>query len=1725
MDQHSKQALIESLKNKVKKASSNVSTKVEATKGDHKVVISSSSIDYLYKDKIVNSIKVASLDDDTIDLINSDADEASVEILDSFIESFGSSQNAEKTAAHSTQDDKTWDMVTQKQLDEQKVSLHPRWESHPNVVTQKQLPDAGQRPGTYNVTTEGQFRDEVSTFYNEPLDAGKRRLEDRNTITETQFDHGTKEYSEVGESDRHDMGSVFDGDVDAQWRMIGEKQLEELLKHHEWTEPFTTTEGKDQLGQQDGELGRLTASDAKSITEGALTDLAKTVLAAGVTPDKLSSVVKQLVSHPSKYKVLADTIAKYQPSNIEAIDAKVAKAQYFGKVANTKDDWSDFVVADVFIRQISKKANTALNENRKITANDLVKCILAMSQDDTLSAKINDKIDTVLSSTNDVVNSDDVDVFKQALSGQNTTKEANEKNSDDSTPHRIAGSADDDGLYQYTGLFEEVKANVSDRKAFMKEAADVAKREVLSAVDNSEIDLIPLSIDVDSDAQMFKIKLQDSNFASDDNLTARAEKRRKMANSISKEAQFGGGGGMPPTGGGEMGNPAPPMGGADMGADPATESLAQPEPMDDLEDDGGNGEPQPPGSICGVCGTNDVDVDNGEFRCNNCGSEGKIHINMEYTKWPETIQETEEGGDEGFGLGAEEDAIEGDLIEEGSGTTMPNVPIAASVKITPYVLEKISEQKIQIGSVCPNCGGHNTNLDKAANRKGSHGICWDCMQEYRFQVKAAKGQKHKVYAQFAWLPKTSQNDASCSSCTRLKSAFVKSLENYGMNWKKFDDLTMAEKARVVVKMANTNSLNIEKALNAPLPIGKYASSARWSGSERFDKFPKASCMERIARRFGENATAMSGPCQGKALADCVCSQLQDLGIYTDGLAAKVASTITSKDSMEHSPMETCVEMLMANKKDKFTIKEACIACDGLRAAYASVEDLIIETIAQHMPGSPAPVMPRDMATRQPKPMSMDTGPGMAQPGGAEMSQPMDMSTPKPMGMDTDIPSPMDLEVGSGDMGGMEEMGTDDMVTDDMGMDSLDSEMNPLDVPVTDIDDGLDLGIEGETITISLPQEVIDAVKVLFDALQGHVDDQFVDDTEDVDVSDITEDTVDDGVEEDEVSILEDEEYSSEGGDDEISIDDDDGDDDGGNGGGDFSEDDDEGESIPGLSDESDDDIVKESNPMESKQDTEGDKPMKSEHSCPHCGKSMQDKSASSCPECNKTHIKEASSNELDFMLTKMKKGTISNQSNALDSLIDGLVSQGAINKEAAKTSADIKKVERTSVSESKIKETPAQNTEGIGTIQNKSSIGHEKPFTDGVANSPDVPRAAATIGEEGSEVTVNDKSDRPTVPNGSSPMEGEEHYKSEKGNQVDGNQGGGIGTSASNSKQIKTASEGCDCPSSCSCNQNGSCDGSCGCKTASKKKDMKYMKDEDKNMCKDMKKEDGSKECGTVSHTIKPTNKVYAQLTERIANGKDTVKLSDKKTYQMITYAENILLIPVKNADTKKESQTVTPNKVDSLADDPDINNSSGPGAGKTHVDKSHSLGVDEKKPSEGVSDPSVPEAPNGGRLAREHTVEKATEGPEIPAGGGMNSEYDQNDKNEPEKLDKMLGKQNDIAAMAEVRERATKIAGRMLKADLISIDDFPNKVEELSKASSQTLEDYEQMLKSASAKKGLQKEASGIESPVVTSKSNATDDKENDLASSIQGMFRLDQRNKDFERFSKQEGNNRLFR
>ena len=1700
-----KSEVMSKLKNKIRKATSNVSMKVEAEKGDYKVILTASNIVHMYKNQEVGKIRVADLDDEVINLINSEPNEVAQEMLDEFVTSFdtesmktaAADDKTVKTAANDAIDESTWQKVTQKQLDEDVVKLHPRQNEHYNNVTQKQLPEHGQRPGTYDVTTEAQFRDETTTFYGAPRTAGEWKGEDRNTVTEAQFEEGVKEYSDVGRSDRNEIGSKYDGGLDKQWKMTGEKQLMELLKHHEWTEPFTTTEGKDQLGKQDGELARITAEIADKIIKESLNALGNTILAVGITPDDLSGIVKQLVSHKSKYPVLADTIKQYTNSDIQSITKKVAKAKHFGKTANTNADWSPYLAADVLVRQLAKSSH-----NPRFIVNSLV----ALADNKDLSDKITQ-------ATNDIMNNkveatakedDDVSVFKQVLAAECHQE----------------GDAND-GMYAYRGVLSEVNADPNDQDKFSKAAAEVGKNQIQIKV-GKKLNLIADVCDVNTATNEFEVIFRDADHkveVADKSLEARAAKRREMA----KTAQMGGAGGAPPAGGPEMSNPMTPPTGGDTnpgGGAPPGEALSQEAPV---EEEKATGEPSPPGTKCLVCGGEDVDTENGEWRCNSCGSKGEWQFQATVKEGPGFIENKSKGEEKGgFGLedggmGATEEGMAADNANEdmttgvGSGTTLPNIPVGASYRITPLMLQKLAKEKIQIGTVCPNCGSKNTDVIKSASLKGHDGICWDCYQEFNFRVKASKSKKNNVYAQTIWVAKLGENP-ECSSCSRsnLRTAFVKSLEDYGSNWKEFDGIkSMKGKADFIVAMAKSGSLNIRQAMESPLPVKKYAASNQWKGYDKFDKFPSASCMEKLSRRFGENATAMSGPCEGKSLARCVCAQLETLGIYTDGLAAKVASRQSSQNPMENNPTKTCVAMLV---REGMEVDEACTACDGLRAAYADTEELIIESIAQINPNlAPKPMSSMNPSPKpmrpSPKPMGMspqpDTGSkpmpgmggGMDGSGGGMMPKPVeDVGSPMDnMGDGMEVSIGLDGGMGSGmdsgmhdhgmghdmnsDMGGMDDMGSDGMGSD--------GEMGGM------FDDNLDMGFEsGDEVTLQLPQNLATALEetlsILQNALQGNIGNDLIDSTGDGMGSEGLGDGLGDGMDgsdglggSDDGSIAEisaDSPMDGEAGSEKSE--------------GHSHESSDE---IPGLSDEGkDDEMVKESNPEKesheshseghSEKSDKKEKPMMANASTEK--KTVEAKSASNSePEQKIVTASNQSSDDLQRLLFSMKKGSIKRKEDAVNSVFDGILRQAHLAALAAKEK-DVKKVEyKSEDSGSKLKATPAQDTDGIGKVSDGGKIQHEKPFSEGVNKKPDVPRSAATMGDEGSEMTISESGDLPTVPHGSKPMKGEEHHKPEKGNVVDGNQGG---KKASTQPAAKTASGGCRCGTKgCNCKgcKSEKCGKPCPCSASSGK-----------------------------TYKVAFNHKYYNAFLKRLNAGTKSIKLEDGNTYSM-------------NMDDNKSivlAQTVSPKKQeDGLADDPDINQSSGPGKGKTHVDKAHSLGVDEKKPSEGMDKPDVPEAPDGGRLKNEHTVEKSENGPEIPAGGGMHSEYDKNEKNKPEKLDETIGLMPQTS-LAERRNDAIKVAGQMLKAHLIAVDDLSKKIEELSQLSPNVLKDYETMLQKTASNedKGMKKEANSksVEQLVVPSTLNPNQSplvEGDDLAKKVQSLFRLDKQNKDHEKWT----------
>jgi len=1658
LDRESREKLKNKLRGSLQKASSKVTTEVKAERGDFRITLSSKDIDHYYKEQKVASIKVADLDDELVEFIQNDPEEVCAMMLTEFVDGF-EKEAFEKTAAHATQDGNTYKRITEKQMDNQKVPLHPRDEEGQPYrnITEKQMPQHDERHGSYNVITQGQLRDTKTTFKGEPMDASKRMGEDRTIITEGQFD----EEEQQGSVDRGDMGSVFNKD---QSHMVEEKQFTELLSHHGWEEPRTITEGKDQLGEQRGELGRLTAEAASKMMKEAINALGKTVFALGVTPEEVRDVLKSLTSHQTKEPALASILNPGQ--DVSDISKQIQRRQYH-KTASTNSD--EKMIASAVIRQLANMDGDPRHKAALIfsvaSSDNWEKTQKKMA--DIFSDLQEGKIKEEMKSDPDDVKS----VFAAAL--------------DDKNKLHLEGS-DSDGLYQYAGTTKEVDQDPNDRDKFAEKAFKHCKVIVAENSNAKEDDLVPVSIDVDQEKGTFEITMKDASKVDQKQVEARAERRREMA----KEAQVPAGG-VAPTGSPEMGQTAPPPGGADMGAPPPVESLGGEAPGMGEEEGPAGGEPKPPGSVCPVCGSEDVDVDNGEFRCNGCGGEGSLFVEFEITKWPGTIEESEEEGaeEEGFELGGEEEAAG---LESEVGLTPPNVPIAASVRIKPATLEKLAAQKIKLGSVCPNCGCNNCDI------VAGQGICYDCNTEYKITLSTQKKQPYKLAARFEWTPAES-NGEECKGCNRLKLAFRKALSDYGMTFAEFHALDpWKAKGEVVMKMAKAGVLaDVQKQLRQNLPLEKIAGAlpARWKGYGEFDRFPIDSCTERLNRRFGENASAISGPCEGKKLAECVCSQLNSLGVYTDGLAAKVANVHMSNDPEEQFPTEECIKT-MGN--EGFRLKESGMICDCLKAAYASYEDLLIEAITNYevktggvavapkpmtMPMAAKPMPEDDMAIEE------DVGDVAIDDVGEEAPEELDI-------IEEDAETPdvtIDEAIGEEDMGEpvgageeIEEIGEDigggetvditltlDKDTAEDIYQAIDDAINQGSIGEEGLGDegigiGEDVGIEEEAVEV--PGETGEEESVIDEEVTEEVPGT-LDNAEELAPGDLAKEG-----DEAEPCAMKPAEMPGEGGGKEEAI----------------------AEIEEGLAKLKGTPEAAEAKPVPAPASAPEAKPAENKEEKPAEEKPAEEKEE---PKEKSDEEKEASA--LDEMLMKMKQGTITKESAGVSSLIDSLIKQAQEEPEKFKYLSEQSK---------KTKEEPAQDSVEFK-IKDGGKIGHEDAFT---ADKPDVPRKKQLLGTEGKDMGVSDTGDMPSIPAGSAAMKGEQHYRPEKQEEVDPNQGG-ESTTASSEKEI------------------------------TKEGDMKETK-----------------------YKVASSHKLFAGLKKLYASGKKEIKCSDGMEYDVgVSTDKKAFVLTAKKSlpealkqhqfkkkdakeeepensekseekkekkgkearskKTVKQSQTKQVKHIRTNEDDPDINQTSGPGKGK--VKDTQNMG-EEPAPDEGVSKPDVPKAPNQGRLNREETVTNALEMPKIPAGGGQDPVYDQNTKNTPEKQEDVLGLERPLMASnnADIRKEATRIAGEMLKQSKITSEQLNDQIEHLSQLTMPLLKQYEEdLLKKSDTNKdaGLDKTASveAVETAFVIPASTPIKGKEEGLVDQIQSLMTLSSRNDEYEKLKNEQGNMDAFR
>ena len=833
----------------------------------------------------------------------------------------------QKTAAGSD----NIEIITEKQLDKKEEDLHPRTETMYEGITESKEQIGGSeksndttsespqvRKGSYETITEDQL---------ETIDGSLVRFETvPEVITEKQWD---------------DMSRSFASDVpDDYTTAITQAQIRDLLSKHKFIGNLETIT-EDQLknmSMTDG-LKRWASSDYSMVLmKTAINTVADIISKYHKSPEeilKVASVIND--DHETKMKVSYLSVLNSLPQKREERDDLVKNNSYFSKKASK----STVSIIDALIMGASENGELGMR------AEDLLDSIYHVLKN--ARTKIEDKVKEKESS----IESDKIITKADAFDGALKVMDRPE-----------------DGKYQIKATIEDIGVPITNKEAFLKGVKKFAQE----MIDDDGVAAAVIKIEVGDNGELI-IDIQDGgteevcpddigdilegpveDIGADDNGEAGLEESKDMAGpgdapmsfaegkedkkvaeakiEIEKKAQMMGG-----EMGGQGGVSQAPGAGASLpqvpGQEvPPIESLTDEGGLDDTSDldDDGDLDPLPPGSICAVCGSNDVDVISGKGKCNNCGSEMTFKVDINVTKWvgitptgdEEIGTEDEFGEGEGFEMPTEEGIGAGGMGEMG-GAPAEMPAMAAYTRITPEMLRKVASQNIKLGTVSPVTGTTNT----IEMKDGIH-VCLDTGTRYIVSYVVSKDAKN-TYAQWEWTPKTA--GVNCPSCIRGKQRFIKALSTINLTEEKFNEMELKDKIETIVKL---NKSGILKTTKTASKEGSVINDYKVAYGTYGKNFPVESCIEKLSRRFGKDALCLSGPDEGKNLAESICNRLKTADVYTDGLARKVASIWADTDGDE--------DCITDQVRAGYTLREAAVVCDTLKVAVAQPEYIFADAL-------------------------------------------------------------------------------------------------------------------------------------------------------------------------------------------------------------------------------------------------------------------------------------------------------------------------------------------------------------------------------------------------------------------------------------------------------------------------------------------------------------------------------------------------------------------------------------------------------------------------------------------------------------------------------------------------------------------------------------------------------------------------------------------------------------
>jgi len=248
---------------------------------------------------------------------------------------------------------------------------------------------------------------------------------------------------------------------------------------------------------------------------------------------------------------------------------------------------------------------------------------------------------------------------------------------------------------------------------------------------------------------------------------ARLARKSRRDGILARYAQAGPGMGAPAPQGPAAGPVDPGMGGggAPAGGDLGISSLTGGADMNESADMDAMTEPgekKPWGSVCPVCGADDVNISESNADCQSCGTTYKILQQIELISMGDKGKSSPEEDSMGLGLDMGLGAATAPAELPAPAPAAPGMgPVASDIRTMVRLsatvdsdlylktalpsFDRTVESMLPVGMVCPSCG------DREAHKVKNNTFCYKCGNYSRTTVQASKKDPSKLDVSITWI--------------------------------------------------------------------------------------------------------------------------------------------------------------------------------------------------------------------------------------------------------------------------------------------------------------------------------------------------------------------------------------------------------------------------------------------------------------------------------------------------------------------------------------------------------------------------------------------------------------------------------------------------------------------------------------------------------------------------------------------------------------------------------------------------------------------------------------------------------------------------------------------------------------------------------------------------------------------------------------------------------------